>query len=46
MTVIYQPVLVSLSIAVAILGSLTALALTSHSHEDSGKEASRWRTAA
>ena len=37
MTVIYQPVLVSLSIAVAILGSLTALALTSHSHEDSGQ---------
>src|SRR5262245_1396879 len=29
MTVIYQPVLVLLSIGVAILGSLTALALTS-----------------
>src|SRR2546430_8602726 len=33
MVVTYQPVLVLLSIVVAIIGSLTALALTSGSHE-------------
>jgi len=34
MVPIYQPVLVLLSIGVAIIGSLTALALTSGSHDD------------
>ena len=33
MVVIYQPVLVLLSVVVAIFGSLTALALTSGSHD-------------
>jgi NO-binding membrane sensor protein with MHYT domain len=37
MTVTYQPVLVLLSIGVAILGSLTALALTSLSDSDDGQ---------
>ena len=36
MTVTYQPVLVLLSIGVAILGSLTALALTSGSDDAEG----------
>jgi NO-binding membrane sensor protein with MHYT domain len=42
MTVIYQPVLVFLSIGVAILGSLTALALTSGARDRDGEEA--WQT--
>jgi NO-binding membrane sensor protein with MHYT domain len=33
MAVSYEPVLVLLSIAVAIIGSLTSLALTSGSHD-------------
>ena len=37
MVVSYQPVLVLLSIAVAIVGSLTALALTSGSHDTEGE---------
>jgi NO-binding membrane sensor protein with MHYT domain len=37
MVVSYQPVLVLLSIAVAIVGSLTALALTSGSHDAEGE---------
>jgi NO-binding membrane sensor protein with MHYT domain len=37
MVVSYQPVLVLLSIAVAIVGSLTALALTSGSHDVEGE---------
>jgi NO-binding membrane sensor protein with MHYT domain len=37
MVVSYQPVLVWLSIAVAIVGSLTALALTSGSHDADGE---------
>jgi NO-binding membrane sensor protein with MHYT domain len=36
MAVTYQPVLVLLSIVVAIIGSLTALALTSGSHDSEG----------
>ena len=42
MTVTYQPILVLLSIGVAILGSLTALALTSVSDDrdsDAGQRA-------
>jgi NO-binding membrane sensor protein with MHYT domain len=39
MTVTYQPVLVLLSIAIAILGSLTALALTSGSRDADESEA-------
>lgn len=41
MTVVYQPVLVLLSIGVAILGSLTALALTSGSH---GRDSEAWES--
>ncbi len=41
MAVMYQPVLVLLSIGVAILGSLTALALTSGAQE---KDAEAWHT--
>jgi NO-binding membrane sensor protein with MHYT domain len=37
MVVSYQPVLVLLSIAVAVIGSLTALALTSGSHDAEGE---------
>jgi NO-binding membrane sensor protein with MHYT domain len=37
MVVSYQPVLVLLSIAVAVVGSLTALALTSGSHDTEGE---------
>ena len=33
MTVSYQPILILLSIGIAILGSLTALALTAGSHD-------------
>jgi NO-binding membrane sensor protein with MHYT domain len=41
MVVSYQPVLVLLSIAVAIIGSLTALALTSGSHD---RDSESWET--
>jgi len=41
MVVSYQPVLVLLSIAVAIIGSLTALALTSGSHDPDSES---WET--
>ena len=41
MTVIYQPVLVLLSIGVAILGSLAALALTAGSH---GRDPDAWQS--
>jgi len=40
MTVVYQPVLVLLSIGVAILGSLTALALTSLSQDEDANQRS------
>ena len=40
LTVTYQPVLVLLSIGVAILGSLTALALTSFSDAEDATQGS------
>jgi two-component system sensor histidine kinase/response regulator len=41
MVIIYQPIVVMLSIVVAIIGSLTALALTSGSHDTDGDS---WET--
>ena len=49
MAVSYEPVLVLLSIAVAIIGSLTSLALTSGSHDgghESWEASFPWRMAA
>jgi NO-binding membrane sensor protein with MHYT domain len=43
MVVSYQPGLVSLSIIVAIMGSLTSLAITSGSHDVDDSES--WRRA-